>query len=186
HGESAAGRHRGEQAERGAVGVLALGLCVILLLLSVTVMAVSSVYIEQRKLQLLADQCADAATTRVAGFDADGAQSGVMLDPGQVTTATQEVIGGVGHGVDAVAIAPGTGAVDASTARVELTGASPPAAGRVGRARRGADPGREQRPSGAHPLSRRSGARGQLSGSGELVPARRRQIPVRSDGDGRW
>ena len=123
---------RGEEAERGAVGVLALGLCVILLLLSVTVMAVSSVYIEQRKLQLLADQCADAATTRVADFEADGARPGVTLDPGQVASATQEVIGGVGHGVDAVAIAPGTGVVDASTARVELTArAHPPLVGWV-------------------------------------------------------
>ncbi|QQC59325.1 hypothetical protein I6H58_10375 [Rothia kristinae] len=133
-GSSARRRARAgqEEAERGAVGVLALGLCVILLLLSVTVMAVSSVYIEQRKLQLLADQCADAATTRVADFEADGARPGVTLDPGQVASATQEVIGGVGHGVDAVAIAPGTGVVDASTARVELTArAHPPLVGWV-------------------------------------------------------
>ena len=123
---------RGEDTERGAVGVLAVGLCIILLLLSVTVMAVSSVYIEQRKLQLLADQCADAATTRVADFDADGTRPGVMLEPGQVASATQEVIGGVGHGIDAVAIAPGTGVVDASTARVELTArAHPPLVGWV-------------------------------------------------------
>lgn len=116
------------ERDEGAVGILAVGLCIILLFLTVTVVAVTSVYVEQRKLQLLADQCADAASSRISGLSSAATGQGPhpTLTAGSVAQSTQEVIAGVPHHLDGVGIAQAS-TDGANTAQVTLTATAHPA-----------------------------------------------------------
>lgn len=121
-----------DSEDEGSLSILAIGLLLILLSLTVVVTAISSVYIEQRRLQSLADQCVDHSASQVtglAGTSASGAPRAVLTDA-SVRTAAHDVVEHVPHRIDGVAVADGTGLEDATTARVELTAvAHPPIVG---------------------------------------------------------
>lgn len=119
--------HRlGPESEEGAVGILSVGLVLVLLLVIATVAAVTSVYIAQRKLQLLADECSDASTTRIASIDQSaGSGPRPVLDAAGVRGTAQTVLAQTPAAVDQASVADAR-VVDGQTATVVLTGQAHP------------------------------------------------------------
>lgn len=113
------------EGEEGSIGVLSIGLMLILLLVVAAVAAVSSVYIEQRRLQLVADQCSDAATSRVGGFTDGPGPPTILLDSDAAAQACAQVLREVPHGIDGAFIVDAA-VEDGNTARIHLSGTAHP------------------------------------------------------------
>lgn len=118
-----------EDSEKGSILLLIVGLCLVLLLVASTVVAVSSVYLERHRLQALADQSASAAAQRVEGISSAGADEAVArLNPTTVNSTVQTFIGESGAASDFnnLVINPATGVSNSNTAVVVLNSTAHP------------------------------------------------------------
>ncbi|WP_427018585.1 pilus assembly protein TadG-related protein [Pseudarthrobacter sp. P1] len=111
--------------ESGQLMVLLLGYVVLALLLATVVSAVSSVYIEHKKLLSAADGAAVAAAdsfTLGAVVEGNGAPA-ALLSPARIqgAVATYLQLNGSYERFAALAVGPGTGTPDGHTAEVVLT-----------------------------------------------------------------
>ena len=111
--------------DEGSIGMLTIGMVLILLLVAAAVAAVSSIYVEQRRLQLVADQCSDAATSRITGLGSGEGPPSVELDETSIVDSCARVLREVPHGIDGVVIAQAS-LQGPTTARVTLTGTAHP------------------------------------------------------------
>lgn len=117
------------KSDDGSILLLIVGLCLVLLLVASTVVAVSSVYLERHRLQALADQSASAAAQRVEGISSDGAEDALArLNPTTVNATVQTFIGESGAATDFenLAINPATGVSNSNTAVVVLNSTAHP------------------------------------------------------------
>lgn len=116
-------------SEKGSILLLIVGLCLVLLLVASTVVAVSSVYLERHRLQALADQSASAAAQRVEGISSAGADEAVpRLHPTSVNSTVQTFIveSGAASDFNNLIINPATGVSTSNTAVVVLNSTAYP------------------------------------------------------------
>ena len=114
---------RTEDREAGQTTVVLLGFMLVTLLLTITVMAVTSVYVGQRKLQSLADRAAGAAADTFTELErTEGAAPAPVLNHEGVAGAASSYLGTVGafQDVDRLALGSPTGTPDGVTAQVTL------------------------------------------------------------------
>lgn len=124
---SAPGKGR-DHRDDGQIGVLVIGYLLISLLVVTVVLAVSSVYIEHKKLLSAADGAALAAADNYSIDAADGAAGGgptplpVLQDSGVEQSAAGYLSAtGAASRFRQLAVDPATGSADGRTARVVLT-----------------------------------------------------------------
>lgn len=115
----------------GQISILVIGMMLILLLAMIVVMAVTSVQLAERKLQVHADHAALAAAdtfTELSGTQGTGAAPTAVLDDASVSGAARSYLVTVDaeHDLDSLAVGPGTGSADGRTARVHLTAVARP------------------------------------------------------------
>lgn len=112
-------------ADGGQITILVLGFAVVSLLLAVVVMGVTSVYVGQRKLQVLADNAALAAADTFVELrpGTGGAPPATVLDDDAVAGAAASYLDTVRAWNDTpgLALAAPTGSPDGRTAQVTLT-----------------------------------------------------------------
>lgn len=117
-------RAQGEDPDDGQISVLVIGFAVVALLLAVVVMAVTSVYVGERKLQVLADNAALAAADTFVELrhGAQGAPPSAVLDDAAVAGAAASYLDTVSAwaGTPGLALAAPTGSPDGRTAEVTL------------------------------------------------------------------
>ncbi len=128
---STAGRHAEDRShpdqEDGQVGVLIIGYLLISLLVVTIVLAVSSVYIEHKKLLSAADGAALAAADNYSidvGAGSAGAAAPLPALAGsdvEEATAAYLTVTGAAARFEGLTVDPATGAPDGRTARVVLT-----------------------------------------------------------------
>lgn len=110
--------------------VLAIGYVLLALLVATVVMAVSSIYLEHKKLLSLADGAAVAAADSftLGQLESSGGSPAAMLLGSRVRGAAVDYLNrnGAFTRFDGLAAAPGTGSPDGSTAVVVLTAAVHP------------------------------------------------------------
>ena len=119
------------EEDDGQISILVIGMMLILLMAVIVVMAVTSVQLAERKLQVHADHAALAAAdtfTELHGTEGTGAAPTAVLDDASVTGAAQSYLVTVEaeHDLDGLAIGSGTGSADGRTARVHLTAVARP------------------------------------------------------------
>ncbi|MBM7793733.1 pilus assembly protein TadG-related protein [Paenarthrobacter ilicis] len=127
-----ANRRRSDPREEGQLTVLIIGFVALSLLVVAAVTAVSSVYLEHKKLLSLADGAAlAAADSFVAGDLGRGTAPAAALEDRRVLAAvTAYLEQGDAQGHDHLSVAPGTGSGPGGTAVVVLTAvAHPPLTG---------------------------------------------------------
>ncbi len=119
------GADRGEDRDDGQVTILVIGFAVVLLLLTIVVMAVTAVYVGERKLQVLADNAALAAADTFVALDPGegGAPPATVLDDDAVAGAAAAYLDTVRAWTDTpgLALAAPTGRPDGRTAEVTLS-----------------------------------------------------------------
>ncbi|MEX5306729.1 pilus assembly protein TadG-related protein [Kocuria sp. CPCC 205258] len=119
------GADRGEDRDDGQVTILVIGFAVVLLLLTIVVMAVTAVYVGERKLQVLADNAALAAADTFVALDPGegGAPPATVLDDDAVAGAAAAYLDTVRAWTDTpgLALAAPTGSPDGRTAEVTLS-----------------------------------------------------------------
>lgn len=123
-------RHGGQQSDGGQLMVLIIGFVLLALLLATVVVAASSVYIEHKKLLSLADGASVAAAdsfTLGQLESAGGSPTAVLTGP-RVRGAAVDFLdrSGAATRISGLAVGPGTGSPDGSTAVVVLSGAVHP------------------------------------------------------------
>lgn len=113
-----------EDPDAGQTTIVLIGFALVSLLLVVTVLAITSVYVGQRQLQSLADRAAGAAADTFTDVDRSGSgpPTPILTDEG-VSGAATSYLGTVGafHDVSGLAVGAPTGSVDGTTAQVSLT-----------------------------------------------------------------
>ena len=113
------------ERDDGQVTILVIGFAVVSLLLAVVVMAVTAVYVGQRKLQVLADNAALAAADTFVELrpGAAGAAPATVLDDDAVAGAAAGYLDTVSAWADTpgLALDAPTGSPDGRTAEVTLT-----------------------------------------------------------------
>ncbi|WP_144792129.1 pilus assembly protein TadG-related protein [Kocuria palustris] len=115
----------------GQISILVIGMMLILLLAMIVVMAVTSVHLAERKLQVHADHAALGAAdtfTQLHGTEGTGTAPTAVLDDASVSGAAESYLLSVEaeHDLDGLAIGTGTGSTDGRTARVHLTAVARP------------------------------------------------------------
>lgn len=116
---------RRAKGEDGQLSLLVLGFTVIALTLVIGATAVTSVHISRMRLLDAADTAAlDAADEEVAGVYDSGIDDVVPVTDASVQRTAEETLVSrdLPHGLRSWQVAPGTGAVDGSTAVVRLSG----------------------------------------------------------------
>ncbi len=125
---SAAPFRRG--GEDGQLIVLMMGYITVAMLVATVVMAVTSVYLEHKKLLSLADGAAVAAADSfsLGQLDSTAGSPTAVLSPGRVRGAALVHLEGSGAfgRVSGLSLAPGTGSPDGATAVVVLSAAVHP------------------------------------------------------------
>lgn len=118
-------RFRGDPRERdsGQTTIVLLGFTLVTLLLVITIMAITSVYIGERKLQSLADRASSASADTFTDLDrtAGAAPSPILTHDG-VAGAASSYLGTVGafDEVQQLSLGTPTGTSDGLTAQVTL------------------------------------------------------------------
>ncbi|MFC4905284.1 pilus assembly protein TadG-related protein [Kocuria oceani] len=111
--------------DRGQVTILVIGFAVVSLLLTVVVMGVTSVYLGERKLQVLADNAALAAADTFVALrpGGPGAPPSTVLDDDAVAGAAASYLDTVSAwtATPGLALAAPTGSPDGRTAEVTLS-----------------------------------------------------------------
>ncbi|CAL8898584.1 pilus assembly protein TadG-related protein [Kocuria varians] len=117
-------RAAGEDSDAGQTSIVLIGFALVSLLLVVTVMAVTSVYVGRQQLQSLADRAAGAAADTFTTVDRSGSGPPTpVLTNDAVAGAATSYLGTVGafQGVSGLAVGAPTGSADGTTAQVTLT-----------------------------------------------------------------
>ncbi|KIC67357.1 MULTISPECIES: pilus assembly protein TadG-related protein [Kocuria] len=108
----------------GQTTIVLIGFALVTLLLVVTVLAITSVYVGQRQLQSLADRAAGAAADTFTTVDrsGDGPPTAILTDDA-VATSAASYLGTVGafQDVSGLSVGTPTGSPDGTTAQVTLT-----------------------------------------------------------------
>lgn len=120
------GRFRGDpnNGDEGQTTIVLLGFTLVTLLLAITIMAITSVYVGERKLQSLADRASGAAADTFTDLDrTEGAAPSPILTPDGVAGAASSYLGTVGafDEVQQLSLGAPTGTPDGLTAQVTLT-----------------------------------------------------------------
>lgn len=120
-----------EAEDEGQISILVIGMMLILLLAMIVIMAVTSVHLAERKLQVHADHAALAAAdtfTELNGTEGAGTAPTAVLDDASVSGATESYLLSMGaeHDLDSLSIGAGTGSADGRTAQVHLTAVARP------------------------------------------------------------
>ncbi|MBD2761056.1 MULTISPECIES: pilus assembly protein TadG-related protein [unclassified Candidatus Sulfotelmatobacter] len=118
-------RFRGDPRERdnGQTTIVLLGFTLVTLLLTITIMAITSVYLGERKLQSLADRASGAAADTFTDLDRSaGAAPSPILTHDGVAGAASSYLGTVGafDEVEQLSLGAPTGTPDGLTAQVTL------------------------------------------------------------------
>lgn len=118
-------RFLGDPRERdsGQTTIVLLGFTLVTLLLVITIMAITSVYIGERKLQSLADRASSAAADTFTDLDrTEGAAPSPILTHDGVAGAASSYLGTVGafDEVQQLSLGAPTGTPDGLTAQVTL------------------------------------------------------------------
>lgn len=113
----------GPSSEEGSVLLLIIGLCLVLLLVASTVVAVSSIYLERQRLQALADQAAWSSAQQVRGISIQGQQAYFLLSSEQVYQSTQAFLveSGAGGDFQELSLDAGSGVLGSNTVKVVLS-----------------------------------------------------------------
>lgn len=123
-------RSRKSEGEDGHLVVLTIGYVVIALLLATVVAAASTIYIEHKKLLSMADGASVAAADSYALGQVDsGADTpSAVLNSERVRSVTVSYLrqNGAHSRFDQLAVAPGTGSPDSTTAEVVLSAVAHP------------------------------------------------------------
>lgn len=122
HGYEATTRTKQSNPEQGQVAVLIIGYMLLSLLVVATVTAISSIYLDSKKLLSLADGASAVAAENVS-FTTSGAAPGLQLNQDLVSTAVGNYLREkvVTNHFDQLSISPQTGSPDGRSARVVLT-----------------------------------------------------------------
>lgn len=113
-----------EDPDSGQTTIVLIGFALVTLLLVVTVMAITSVYVGERQLQSLADRAAGAAADTFTNVDRSGSGPPTpILTNGAVAASATSYLGTVGafHDVSGLSLAAPTGSADGTTAQVTLS-----------------------------------------------------------------
>lgn len=113
-----------EDPDAGQTTVVLIGFALVSLLLVVTVLAITSVYVGERQLQSLADRAAGAAADTFTTVDRSGGGPPTpVLTNDAVAGAAASYLGTVGafQDVSSLAVGAPTGSTDGTTAQVTLT-----------------------------------------------------------------
>lgn len=112
-------------AEDGQMMVLIVGYVLLALLVTTAVMAASSLYIEHKKLLSMADGASVAAADSymLGQVETQGGSPTAVLNGGRVRNVAADYLNrnGAHARFDSLAVAPGTGSPDGSTAVVALS-----------------------------------------------------------------
>ena len=111
------------ERDRGQTTIVLLGFTLVTLLLTITIMAITSVYIGERKLQSLADRASSAAADTFTDLDRSaGAAPSPILTHDGVAGAASSYLGTVGafNEVEQLSLGAPTGTPDGLTAQVTL------------------------------------------------------------------
>ncbi|WP_243635595.1 pilus assembly protein TadG-related protein [Kocuria tytonicola] len=114
----------GEDPDAGQTTIVLIGFALVTLLLVVTVMAVTSVYVGRQQLQSLADRAAGAAADTFTTVDRSGTGPPTpVLTNDAVAGSATSYLGTVGafQDVSGLAVGAPTGSADGTTAQVTLT-----------------------------------------------------------------
>ncbi|MHA7168110.1 hypothetical protein ACX801_08100 [Arthrobacter bambusae] len=118
------------EREAGHLMVLTIGYVVIALLLATVVAAASAIYIEHKKLLSMADGASVAAADSysLGQVDSSGETPSAVLNSGRVRSVTESYLShnGAHSRFDQLAVAPGTGSPDSTTAEVVLSAVAHP------------------------------------------------------------
>ncbi len=119
-------RHRAnpEDPDSGQTTIVLIGFALVTLLLVITVMAITSVYVGERQLQSLADRAAGAAADTFTNVDRSGSGPPTpILTNGAVAASATSYLGTVGafQDVSGLSLAAPTGSADGTTAQVTLS-----------------------------------------------------------------
>lgn len=109
-----------DESERGSLSMLIIGLAVILLLIVSVIVAITSIYLDYKKLQDLADQTAISVAHEVRGFSA--ADTEIVLDDATVQAQSQNFlqVSGAAASFSGLGLGNPTGASTPNTAQVTL------------------------------------------------------------------
>ncbi|MCG7431462.1 pilus assembly protein TadG-related protein [Kocuria indica] len=113
-----------EDPDSGQTTIVMIGFALVTLLLVITVMAITSVYVGERQLQSLADRAAGAAADTFTNVDRSGSGPPTpILTNGAVAASATSYLGTVGafHDVSGLSLAAPTGSADGTTAQVTLS-----------------------------------------------------------------
>lgn len=112
-----------DHTEEGSITPLLIGLCVILILIATVIVNITSVYIEHKRLQSLADQMSSAAAQQVTGLSNDGEKPAVQLTDSSVQACVTQTLQTSGASADftQLTVAAPTGASNQNTAQVSLS-----------------------------------------------------------------
>ncbi|RKQ37175.1 hypothetical protein C1C97_003405 [Kocuria tytonis] len=113
-----------EDTDSGQTTIVLIGFALVTLLLVVTVLAITSVYVGTRQLQSLADRAAGAAADTFTTVDRSGSGPPTpVLTNDAVAGSAASYLGTVGafHDVSGLAVGTPTGSSDGTTAQVTLT-----------------------------------------------------------------
>ncbi|MDO5619609.1 pilus assembly protein TadG-related protein [Kocuria sp.] len=119
------------EEDNGQISILMIGMMLICLMALIVIMAITSVYLAERKLQAHADNAALAAADSFRGLelpdDGGGRPSAELTDAsvnGSATAYLTEV--GAEFDLDGLSVAAGTGTTDGRTAQVRLEAVAHP------------------------------------------------------------
>lgn len=120
-----------DDSDDGQISILIVGMMLICLLALIVVMAVTSIYLAERKLQAHADNAALAAADSFRGLDIPDDGSGrpaAELTDSSVSGAASSYLTEVGaeFDVDSLSVGAGTGTPDGRTAQVTLDAVAHP------------------------------------------------------------
>ena len=113
-----------EDPDSGQTTIVLIGFALVTLLLVITVMAITSVYVGERQLQSLADRAAGAAADTFTNVDRSGSGPPTpILTNGGVSASATSYLGTVGafQDVSGLSLAAPTGSTDGTTAQVTLS-----------------------------------------------------------------
>lgn len=123
--------HAGPDPDQGQISILIIGMMLICLLALIVIMAITSVYLAERKLQAHADNAALAAADSFRGLripDDGAGRPAAELTDASVSGAASSYLTEVGaeDDLDSLGIGAGTGTTDGRTAQVTLDAVAHP------------------------------------------------------------
>ncbi|MFW0154422.1 pilus assembly protein TadG-related protein [Rothia sp. P6271] len=81
-----------KEQEQGSIMLLLIGLCLVLLLIASVTAGISAVYVEHKKLQVLADRTSSAAAQEIRALHRGGVKPRVLLNDASVQESAQNFL----------------------------------------------------------------------------------------------